>query len=57
MEKVKVIDLNEDMEKALTNVCDAALRHQGLSGLAAVNKIATAIRNPEEQNDREEASK
>lgn len=57
MEKVKVIDLNEDMEKALTNVCDAALRHQGLSGLATVNKIATAIRNPEEQDDREEASK
>lgn len=53
----KIIDLNEEMEKALTSVCDAALRHQGLSGLATVNKIATAIHDREEQDDREEKSK
>lgn len=46
------------MEKALTSVCDAALRYQGLSGLAIVNKIANAIiHDKEDQDDRQEKSK
>lgn len=53
----KAIDLNEAMEKALTSVCDSALKYQGLSALSTVNKIATAIYDKEEQDDREETSR
>lgn len=50
MTKTKVLEVDEKMEKSLTNICDAALRYHGLQIMNTVVEVASAIRDREEEN-------
>lgn len=49
MTKTKVLEVDEKMEKSLTNICDAALRYHGLQIMNTVVEVASAIRDREEE--------
>ena len=49
MTKIKVLEVDEKMEKSLTNICDAALRFHGLQIMNTVVEVASAIRDREEE--------
>lgn len=50
MTKTKILEVDEKMEKSLTNICDAALRYHGLQIMNTVVEVASAIRDREEEN-------
>ena len=54
MTKVKVLEVNEKMEKSLTNICDAALRFHGLQIMNTVVEVASAIHDREEEKRTDE---
>jgi hypothetical protein len=53
MTKIKVLKVDEKMEKSLTNICDAALRYHGLQIMNTVVEVASAIRDQEEEKHEE----
>ena len=40
----KIIEVNEDAEKILTNLCDAALKYGGMQFLGTVNQLVSSIK-------------
>lgn len=48
MSASKILKIDEKMERLLTNVCDAALKFQGLQIMNTVVEVAQAIRLEEQ---------
>ena len=52
MDKRKIIVINDQIEKALSAVCDAALKYAGMQLIGAVNAVANAVQEePEEAEE------
>lgn len=45
MTKARMLEIDEKMDQALTSICDAALRFNGVQIMDTVMEVATAIRN------------
>lgn len=50
-EIMKILHLTEELEQLLTQVCDSALKHMGMTHFHSVKKIADSIKTLETQED------
>ncbi|MGL5263060.1 MAG: hypothetical protein ACRDAI_00540 [Candidatus Rhabdochlamydia sp.] len=53
MAKVKVLEIDEKIEKALKNICDSALESKGDEIMGTIDEISNAI---QEQNEEDKCS-
>lgn len=49
MAKVKVLEIDEKMEKALKSICDSALESKGDEIMSTINEISNAIQEQKEE--------
>jgi hypothetical protein len=49
-----VIVVDQEMDKMLTAICDAALKHSGMQSLQEINELAEAVVDEEYDHDREQ---
>lgn len=50
MAKLKVLEIDERMEKALKRICDSALKAKGKEIMSTIDEISNAIQGQKEED-------